>query len=348
MNIVYIHFHEEIGGGEKYFINIVNLLPKEYGVYLFTPNESTTIANLINRHIFKISQKFIVNIGPLPVFSYTLFYKMYVCIKENNIDIIHFSDHNMVPTMIALKCLFNIKIVFTSHGRWDVYFFINKLLLKLLNPTVIVSTDIHFFRVADYVDNIYLISMIVQEPNYTIEKNISSRKVKLGIVGRFSPVKNHRLALEIFTRLDSSCYELHIYGDQTLDIAEESDEYRKEIYGLIEEHDNVFHHGIVHNQDEIYNNTDILLQTSITEASSLVTVESQKYGLPLVCSFTEASSYAVINGYNGFVCHKVSEYVEAIEHITNNYVFFSSNSAKNAKNFSAEKYMNILIGIYEG
>jgi len=342
-----VHFHEEIGGGEKYFINIINLLPKEYNIYLFTPNKEATIANLIERKFFKISQKFISNIGPIPIFSFSLFYKTFIHIKQNNIDVIHFSDHNMIPTMIALKSIFDIKIIFTSHGRWDVHFLFNKLLLKLLNPTVIVSTDIHYFRVAEYVNNIYLIPMIVQEPNNIIEKNINDRKVKLGIVGRFSPVKNHRLAIEIFTRLDSNCYELHIYGDQTLDIGEESDEYRMEIYGLIKGRDNIFHHGIVHNQDKIYNNIDILLQTSITEASSLVTVESQKYGLPLVCSLTEASSYAIINGYNGFVCYKVSEYIESIRRIASNYSFFSSNSANNSKKFSEKKYIKTLIELYE-
>jgi len=189
--------------------------------------------------------------------------------------------------------------------------------------------------------------MIVDETDFKATHKINSNKIKVGIVGRFSPVKNHKLAIKIINLLNSSKYELHILGDHTLDIAEETDVYRDEIYRLIQKSKNIVHHGILHGQDNIYQGLHILLQTSSSEASSLVTVECQKYGIPLVCSLTEASSFAVVDGYNGFICQDISDYVDAINAIVNDYEFFSKNSLIFSKRFSKENYINNLMSIYE-
>jgi len=347
MNILFVHFHEEVGGGEKYFINIINKLPKHYNIFLLTPNHKATISGLIKRKISKISKKFIINIGPLPIFSYALFYKIFKQIKKNSIEIIHFSDHNMIPTMILLKLFSNTKIVFTSHGRWDVHFFFNKILLKILNPATIVSTDIHYFRMIEIIKHINLIPIIVQEPDNINKHDINKDKIKLGLIGRFSTVKNHKLAFEILSKLNSDIYELHIYGDKTLNIKEENTNHQQGIYKLINQHTNAIHHGILHDQDKMYNNIDILLQTSISEASSLVTIEAQKYGIPLICSLTEASSYTVLNGCNGFICFSINDYINKINIIKKNYTEFSENAHKNSKNFDENTYISKLISLYK-
>ena len=347
MNLLYVHFLSEIGGGEKYFVNIINDICINNNAVLITPNKSSTFGRLINKQVKQYSFGFMRNFGPFPWLSWSLLKNTLPVIRREKIEVLHYSDHYLTPTILILKLLTNVKIVFTSHGKWDVHFFINRVLLKLLNPRVVCSTYTQYFRLVDFVKNITLVPMIVDETSFNATHKIDNNKIKVGIVGRFSPVKNHKLAFEIINLLDGSKFELHIFGDHTLDIAEETDAYRDEIYRLIQKSKNIVHHGIVHGQDNIYQGIDILLQTSFTEASSLVTVECQKYGIPLVCSLTEASSFAVIDGYNGFICQDIGAYVDAINAIVENYESFSKNSLNNSKRFLKESYINNLMSIYE-
>jgi len=347
MNILYVHFLSDIGGGEKYFVNIINDICINNNVVMITPNKSSVFVKLIDKKVKQFSFGFMRNFGPFPWLSLSLLSNTLSVIRKEKIDVLHYSDHYLTPTILILKLITNVKIVFTSHGKWDVHFFINKILLKLLNPRVICSTYVHYFRLIDLVRNLNLLPMIVDETNSKATHIINKKKIKVGIVGRFSPVKNHKLAFEIMSLLDNNQFELHIFGDHTLNIAEETDEYREEVFSLIKKNRNFIHHGILHGQDNIYQGFDILLQTSFSEASSLVTVECQKYGIPLVCSLTEASSSAVVDGYNGFICQDISDYANAINAIVENYEFFSKNSLIYSKRFSKESYINNLMSIYE-
>ena len=345
MNVLYVHYLEEIGGGEKYLINVINNLPSDINVYLLTPNSDTELEKMINKSVTKVSIKYRRNWGAFPAFSLPLLIKISQIIRKHNIDVIHFGDHYLMPTMLMIRYIYNLNIVFTSHGAWDTHFYVNRLLLRLLNPYVLAFTYVNYFRLTGLVDNIKLLPMIVQDPNINRPQNVG-KLIKIGVIGRFSPVKNHHLAIKVFGELDQTKFEMHFYGDQTLNIKEETSEYRESVLNSIKSNDNIIHHGIVRDQDEIYNNIDILMQPSLTEAASLVTVESQKYGLPLVCSLTEASAFSVVNGYNGYICLNFNDYVRSINKIVKNYSEFSKNSIKNAEKFSTKKYIKNLIIVY--
>ena len=97
------------------------------------------------------------NLGPFPWLSLSLLKNTLSIIREEKIEVLHYSDHYLTPTILMLKLFTNVKIVFTSHGKWDVHFFINKALLKLLNPRVVCSTHTQYFRLVDFVKNITLI-----------------------------------------------------------------------------------------------------------------------------------------------------------------------------------------------
>ncbi len=343
MNIFFIHYLENIGGGERYLINLINAIPENYNIYLLTPNSDTMLEKEITRPFTKISKKFKRNFFAFPYFSISLLYFIYKFIKENKINIIHLNDHYLLPSFIPIKYFFNIKIIFTSHGIWDSYFFINRFILKLLNPIVLTATPIQYFRIKFLVKKIFLMPFFHTNINQLKIKEVDNG-INLGIIGRFSPVKNHTLAFEI---VENSDYILHIFGGKTLNISEESSEYERKLLNLINKNKNIIYHGFNSNLEEIYKNIDMLLVTSKTESFSMVTIEALSFGIPVISTLTEGSSFIINNGYNGFICNSKNEFIEKIEFIKNNYEKFSKNALESCHKFSKETYIKQLMDIYE-
>lgn len=345
MKVLFIHFLEDIGGGERYLTNVINALPKEYDVFLLTPNSNTKLDQQINRKIKKLSKKFSRNIGPFPSFSISLFLEVKKIIKNEEIEVIHLLDHYLIPTLIFIKYLFGVKVVFASRGLWDVHFFINRLVLKLLNPVLLVSTPIQYFRVKSFVKNIYLLPSFYGKTR-EIRGSKLNEKINLSIVGRFSPVKNHFLAFDIVNSMNSN-YVLNVFGDKTLDIIEESSEYNDVLVTEISKSNKIVHHGRISDVEKIYTNTDILLVTSKSESFSMVTIEALSFGIPVLSTLTEGSTFLLNDGYNGFICRSKDEFIEKIVIIKNDYKKFSRNAFESSEKFSKDIYINKLIDIYE-
>jgi len=342
MKILFVHYLENIGGGERYLVNVVNSLPRKYEVYLLTPNSNSKIESIINRPIVKISRKFKRNLGPFPSFSITLFFSIRDIVQSNNIDVIHINDHYLLPSVFFQKK----KVVFTSHGLWDVYFYINRLVLKYLNPSVIAATPIQYFRLKECIQDLHLMPFFNVDKIKSVNHELCCDNINLSIVGRFSPVKNHFYAFDIIDSLGKHFY-LNVYGAKTLDIAEEKDSYEVEIINHINNNSNIIHHGFISDMEAIYKNTDILIITSETESFSMVTIEALSYGVPVVSTLTEGSSSLIKDGYNGFICNNKNEFIEKIELIKERYSYYSENAYESSQKYIQELYIEKLLNIYE-
>ena len=339
INILFVHYLERVGGGERYLINVINSLPENYNIFLLTPHSNCELEAYISKPIQKISKKFIRNLGPFPSFSLTLFTTVYGLIKNEKIDVIHLNDHYLLPSFI----FFRSKVIFTSHGMWDVYFNINRTILKTINPITIASTPIQYFRLKHLVDDLHLFPFF----NYnTVEYQIKALGdiVNIGIVGRFSPVKNHQLAFSV-----SGCPEciLHVYGERTLSLKEESNSYEASLLSTMKTNKNIVYHGFEADLKVIYKNIDILIITSKTESFSMVNIEAYSYGVPVISTMTEGSSSLIIDGYNGFICSNKEDFCEKIKIICNNYPSFSKNAYKSSLKHTKDSYMKGLLPLYE-
>ena len=339
VNILFVHHLERLGGGERYLINIINSLPKNYNIFLLTPNDNCELENYIDKPIQKISKKFLRNIGPFPSFSLTLFLSVYDLIKNEKIDLINLNDHYLLPSFIVFRS----KVIFTSHGLWDVYFKINRLILKLINPVTIVSTPVQYSRLKRIVNDLHLFPFFNPQATRRKKKYIGDI-VNIGIVGRFSPVKNHQLAFSI-----SDCPKclLHVYGEKTLNLKEETSNYEASLLSIINTNKNIVHHGFESDLSIIYGCVDILIITSKTESFSMVNIEAYSYGIPVLSTMTEGSASLIIDGYNGFICNNKDDFCEKIQIICNEYAKFSKNSFKSSLNYTKEVYLKELLPLYE-
>jgi len=339
INILFVQFHEKIGGGERYLINVIEALPAEYNVFLLTPNNSCELKNNIKRNFLSLSYRFKRTIGPFPRFSLGLNLFLRKVIKENNIDIVHVNEGYILPSFYLLKT----KLVFTSHGRWDTYFWISRFILKTLNPITLSSTSTQLKRLESLVDNVNLM------PFFNLFDPIKLKKFKennfdLGIVARFSTVKNHKLAFQIAR---SSKKILHIYGGRTLATIDEPSSYEEELISIINKDVNLIHHGFESDLDKIYKKIDILLITSDQESFGMVAIEALSYGIPILSTLTEGSVDIINQGKNGFICKDIDDFCVKIDRVSKNYSFFSENAHKSAKKYIKDEYINRLKEIYK-
>lgn len=345
LKVLFVNYVDKIAGGERYIANIINNLPSQIDVFLLTPNQNSQIEELLHRKIIKYSKKFIRTFGPFPRFSFSLFFEVIRIIKKEKIDAIHLNDHYLFPTFLLIKKILSVKIIFTSHGLWDTYFYINKLLLKLLDPITIAATPTQFKRIEDYVSYKYLLPFFIEERKYF--KDGLKDKIRLGIVGRFSPVKNFEMAFDILELLDNKKYELQIFGDRSVHLNEESNEYLKKLEERIKSNSNLIHNRVVHDLHGIYSNIDILLVPSLSESFSLVSIEALSFGIPIVSSLTEGTPVIIEVGVNGFICETKEDFCSKIEYIVEHYNKFSIEAFSSSKKFSKNNYIKELVDIYE-
>ena len=144
------------------------------------------------------------------------------------------------------------------------------MILKTINPITIASTPIQYSRLKHLVDDLHLFPFFNSN---TVEYQIKAIGdiVNIGIVGRFSPVKNHQLAFSV-----SSCPEciLHVYGEKTLSLKEESNSYEASLLSTMKTNKSIVYHGFEADLKVIYKNIDILIITSKTESFSMVNIEA--------------------------------------------------------------------------
>lgn len=347
MTIVYPHYLESIGGGERYLINIINLLPDTYNKVLITPHSNSELEKNITSKFDKISTSFLRNFGPFPSISMSLFTALLKIIKKDNNCLIHINDYYLLPTILLVKVLFGIKVIFTSHGKWDTYFWINRVILKMLNPVVLVATDVQRQRVDSLVDKVIFMPFFTLFGTRNFIKINDNEKLRLGIVGRFSPVKNHFLALEVINCLDKHKYELHIFGDKTLDIAEEGKSYQQELESRIKASRSTVWHGFVSDESDIYKHFDILLVTSHSESFGMTTVEALSVGIPVISTKTEGALSLLSHGVDGLLCdNNIDSFINAIQIIESNYGIYSQNAKQSSMKYSPERYLQKLEELY--
>jgi glycosyltransferase involved in cell wall biosynthesis len=107
-------------------------------------------------------------------------------------------------------------------------------------------------------------------------------KFVMGMIARLVPVKNHRFALDVFAKSVRDCENtaFMVIGDGELRAELEAHAAQLDISSR------VIFTGAVHNSHEYYSALDLLLVPSFHEGLTLVAIEAQAAGLPLLLSDT--------------------------------------------------------------
>jgi glycosyltransferase involved in cell wall biosynthesis len=115
-------------------------------------------------------------------------------------------------------------------------------------------------------------------PSTLIIDKIPSSIIRISVVGHVNPNKNQGLAIQALKRIlekeNIRNIELNIYGHVT----------DNSYWDLIKVNENWLKYRGYHDKNYIYNNSDIIIIPSKSEASSLVLQEAMYFGISILCS----------------------------------------------------------------
>ncbi|MEW5897099.1 MAG: glycosyltransferase family 4 protein [Nanoarchaeota archaeon] len=113
-------------------------------------------------------------------------------------------------------------------------------------------------------------------------------KIIIGYVGRICKEKNTLVLLEAFKKLNQKKFFLLMVGDGTEEIVKE-----------FKENKNCLVTGFVGNVEDYMQAMDIFVMPSLTETTSLATLEAMSSGLPVIATKVGFIKNYVVKSYNG-------------------------------------------------
>ena len=290
--------------------------------------------------------------------------QLYSTMKHKKISVIHTHDYKSLLFMILATLFSNKKIIHHIHGALGntkaerIYAFIERICMVRANQIITVSKNQKDI-IAGYP---YIKNKVIQVNNGTVlpsnavqndtkenhtQKN--SEPFTLVMVARFTPEKNHKLALDVLNELKihktNKPVQLILLGDgpNNQAIKNQMDEY-----GLQESIKLV---GFTNDVQSWLKKADLLLITSTTEGMPMCLLEAMALGLPTVSTPVGEISHLLTQSQSGLLASKKEALAQLIITLMENdslYQEYSRNAqAYSEEHLSVQKQAQELSGIYQ-
>lgn len=359
IKILIIVSSNEVNGTEKVALEIAkNLNPQKFEVYFAIPKEGNISNELCNTNIKEI----IFNDDGINVITFKGARNLFSIIKKNKFDIVH-SHSSSIPGLVSKIAKVNLKIE-TRHGLFYSDFelehlsikrfffeYIKKFYFDLI--TTVSENDKkrlskYFKYDEDKMETIYNgLNLDIFESYRKDYNQIASGDFLIGNVGRLSYQKNHKLLLNVFSKLISKFpnIRLQIIGDGEL---------KNELLKQIEELNLRGKVELIPYQKNIYeyiSKFDLMVMTSRYEGVPLVILEAMAIGVPVASSDVGGINEIINDGRTGILINSFCEdnFVKKISELINNsekIKEISFNASKEIQNFSVENMVKNYEDLY--
>lgn len=246
------------------------------------------------------------------VFFPSIFFRIRSLIRKLSPDVIH--SHRYKENILAFLSrgfLRKIRLIATQHGmpegsnkrllsKGGFVSCLNKYLLaRHFDSLVVVSNDMWQTYTQGYGFNPEKVQSIHNgiELPAKFEHHNTKSGITVGSAGRFFPVKDYSLMVEIARAIKEKGYpvafELAGDGPQWDIIEERIRSYRLDDTFLLKGH--------VDNMSDFYSGLDVFLNTSLHEGIPMSILEAMSYGLPVVAPKVGGISEIITDGLDGFL-----------------------------------------------
>ena len=281
-----------------------------------------------------------------------IFKLIQVFIRFKKVDVLHIHSPHALKFLQVVIPFFKGKLIYTRHGaaplkaeHWK------KLHVKVqscFNAITFVSQEgMENFKKQHHLTDVphsVIDNGVIIDPIRSITQ--SSKKIKLGSVGRMIPLKNQLGLLKAVNILDvdlQNSIELHFFGDG--DCLESLMAYKEQAIPNVA----VTFHGMVNDREIIYSNIDALVVCSETEGLSMVIIEAMANRIPVIATNVGGNPKLVVDQKTGWLFeyddnNKLAEIISSIENDkaileTLGLEAFNYISANFSIQSSAEKYL---------
>ena len=173
-------------------------------------------------------------------------------------------------------------------------------------------------------------------------KSFPDKEITILWIGRFVPIKNPEMVLNVAKHLDSDRYRFIMVGDG---------EMFEDIKSKSTNHKNIEFSGYNEDLLPLLEKSDIFIITSLNEGFGRVIVEAMAAGLPVIATDVGGISEIISDCKNGYLVNSNDSKFMAgcIENICSNrelYKKMSSNNLLDSKQYSMENYVNNIVREY--
>lgn len=322
--ILYLTFHPHIGGGESILLALIrNLDKKLFSPYIVIPKRGQLSEKLkkggVPIYIIPLSGFAIRTffVPGMSIFSLLRFLKLVKNIKP---DIIHLNHLNLVFYAGIASKILKIPVVATAHGPWDSFYFYQDLLTNIFVDKTLANTS----RVRSALlkkkilppSKVRVINFGIETDRFKPGNKLTARKKLslpadsfiVSIVGRIDPIKDHLT----FFKATELVYEkylnilFYVVGSSLGDFSRSSDGgYRDPIRKYLKAHPalakKVKFSGFIDDMPTIYQATDILVSSSLSESFGLSLAEAASCQVPIVATNIGGQHLIVKNNQTGFL-----------------------------------------------
>lgn len=325
--ILYLTYHTEIGGGETSLIYLLQKLDK----HIFAPLVVVPAVGQVSQRLQKLDIP--VQIIPMsgffwrklfiPGLSLRTLWRLFKLVKEFRPRLIHVNHLNLVIYVGILGKSLGIPVVATAHGTWDAIYFYHEWLNHLCCTRILaISPQVAKWLTRFHIlpnDKIRVVPLGVDITGFIPPKSklyakrrlqINPQKKVVTMVCRFDFAKNHLLFLQIANRVvhHISDVQFLLVGDWMNNLEPDSSQSRAVKHQLdtyLAKHPLLKPHvrftGFVSDMVPVFQATDILFSSSLSETLPVSFLEGGACGLPLVALANTSTSEIVISNRTGFL-----------------------------------------------
>lgn len=264
-------------------------------------------------------------------------------VTENDIAILH--THEFRSNLFGLICAkqLGIPVITTYHGwitnsfKASVYKLVDRILARFFNEITTVSEKVRDQLSSILVpkEKITVINNALKLERYTIDRDNSTLRQELGLskecvlianIGRLSPEKGQEILIRSAVKVIAEFPNVKL-----LFIGIGKDEEKLKLLSReLGIENNVLFLGFRSDMINVYNSTDLVVQSSFTEGMPNVVLEALAMGVPVIATNVGGTAEVMEHDISGKIISPNSQIKleEAIRHFLNNPEIYKTMSEK--------------------
>lgn len=315
IKILYISQFPHIGGGETVLLELISNLDRK----VFTPIVCLPKPGQLSKKLKKMGVKtYYLNLNPylirtffVPGLSGIGLIRLIGLIRRLKPDLIHINHLTLAIYAGIAGKPFRIPVVATAHGVWDSIYFYQDLIIQIFTDKILANTgnlkkallkrrvisskkvavayfgvDTDKFRPSSKTDA-------------KIHFGINPKSLVVTIVGRLDPIKDHQTFFRACEIVQSKIKNVTflVVGSSAGNFSNSSFQLPASSF----QHSNILFTGFIYNMPKVYQATDVLVSSSVSESFGLSLVEAQSCAVPVVATNTGNQHLIIKNGSTGFL-----------------------------------------------
>lgn len=373
INILFVHPIKEFSGSLKSLEEYLKLLKKKYNLFFLVPtgitsSRLTKYGKVIN--VFGLSKFDNSELGYYRglrwflifrelILLFPTFLSVYLLKKNEKIDIIHFNEVTLLPTIFIFKIFFKVPFILHCRILFKKNNFIGKKIILFIKKTIfqVIAIDNDVKDSLPKSLNIKVVRNLYQLKNQKKRKKLKSKNLNIGYIGSLLKYKGVEDLIKVFENLKKENYKINlllagnfIKSNLIFNFFNLSNNID---YSLIK-NKKIKYLGHLNNLSKFYNKIDLLCFPSYLNALGRQVIEAGHYEIPSIVCIKKNSSDSFINKVTGLSYVKPG----SLKDLENSIKYFYFNQSKinimgkNAKklinsNFNPKKNLKVLINIYE-